>query len=112
MRIDIQSIGFISKQELKNFVYEKVKTLARFYREVIGSEIFMRIDNSNTKVSKVCQIRVAIPGNDLMARAQCRTFEEATTKVVDALKRQIKNLKAKTINKRKNVIGIKNFYND
>ena len=36
MIIEIQSIDFTSKQELKNFVYEKVNTLVRFYKQVIG----------------------------------------------------------------------------
>ena len=93
MKIEIQSIDFTSGQELKNFVYEKVKTLARFYREAIGSEIYMKIDNSPIRENKVCQIKLAIPGNDLLASARGKTFEHATTKVVEALKRQIKNLK-------------------
>ena len=45
MKVEIKSIAFTSKQELKNFVYEKVNTLVRFYGEVIGSEVFLRLDN-------------------------------------------------------------------
>ena len=38
-------------------------------------------------------VKLAIPGNDLLASARGKTFEHATTKVVEALKKQIKNLK-------------------
>ena len=107
MQIEIKSIDFTSKQELNDFVYEKLNTLVRFYKQVIGSEVFLRLDNSNTRDNKVCQIRLAIPGNDLLATARSKTFEQATLKVVKALKRQIQNLKTKSINKRKNVTEIK-----
>ena len=112
MKAEIKSIGFTSGQELKNFIYEKVNTLVRFYREVIGSEIFLRLDNSHTRKNKVCQIRLAIPGNDLMASARSKTFEQATLKVVKTLKRQIENLKTKSINKRKIVTEIRTFGNE
>ena len=95
MKIEIQWIDFTSKQELKDFVYEKVNTLVRFYREVIGSEIVLRIDNSHTRENKVCQIRLTIPGNDLLATGRSKTFEQATLKVVKALRRQIQKLKNK-----------------
>ncbi len=93
MKIKIQSIAFNSKQELKDFVYEKVNTLVRFYRKIIGSEIYMKIDNSHPMVNKVCQIRLAIPGYDLWASARSETFEQATLKVIKALKKQIPKLK-------------------
>ncbi len=112
MKVEIKSIAFTSKQELKNFVYEKVNTLVRFYKEVIASEIFLRLDNSNTKENKVCQIRLAIPGNDLLATARSKTFEQATLKVVKALKRQIKNLKTKSINRRKIAAEMKSSGNE
>ena len=98
MKVEIKSIAFTSKQELKNFVYEKVNTLVRFYREVIDSEVFLRLDNSHAKENKVCKIRLAIPGNDLLATARGKTFEQATLKVVKALKSQIQKLKIKQYN--------------
>ena len=93
MKIEIKSIAFSSKQELKNFVYEKVNTLVRFYNQVIGSEILLRLDNSHTRENKVCQIRLVIPGYDLWASARSETFEQATLKVIKALKKQIPKLK-------------------
>ena len=93
MKIEIQSIAFTPRQEIKDFVYEKVNTLVRFCKQVIGSEVFLRFDNSHTRDNKVCQIRLAIPGNDLLATARSKTFEQATLKVVRALKSQIQKLK-------------------
>ena len=55
----------------------------------------------------MCEIRLAIPGNDLMASAQCKTFEEAVAQCVEALEKQIKKRKTKIIAKRKNIAEIK-----
>lgn len=112
MQIEIKSIDFTSKQELNDFVYEKLNTLVRFYKQVIGSEVFLRLDSSKTRDNKVCQIRLAIPGNDLLATGRSKTFEQATLKVVKALKKQIQNLKTKSINKRNIVTEIKSFGNE
>ena len=55
----------------------------------------------------MCEIRLAIPGNDLLANAQCKTFEEAVAQCVEALEKQIKKRKTKIIGKRKNIAEIK-----
>ena len=108
----IKYISFSSKQELKDFVYKKVNTLVRFYKEVIGSDIFLRLDNSHTRENKVCQIRLVIPGYDLWASAKSNSFEKATLLVVKSLKKQIENLKNKSISKRKDIAEINNFANE
>lgn len=93
MKIEIRFIDFTYKQELKDFVYEKVNTLVRFYKQVIGSEVFFRLHNSHTENYKICQIKLVIPSNDLLATARIKTFEQATLKVDGALKSQIQKLK-------------------
>ncbi len=112
MKVEIQTIAFTNKQELNNFVYEKVNAPVRFYNQVFGSEIFLRLDNSHTKENKVCQIKLVISGYDLWARSRSEIFEQATLKVVKALKKQIENLKTKSISKRKNITEIKYFDNE
>lgn len=109
MKIDIQSRDFTAKEELLNFINEKVEKLERFYAEIISSEVCLFIDKSDTNDNKVCEIRLVIPGNDLFAKAQCKSFEEATSASVGALERQIEKHKNKIIGKRKNVPGAINI---
>ena len=45
--------------------------------------------------NKIVQIIIQIPGNDLMAKERCKTFEEATDLCVETLSRQIKRHKEK-----------------
>ena len=43
--------------------------------------------------NKVCEIRLAVPGNDLFAKKHSDSFEDAVTKVIDALREQIEKMK-------------------
>ena len=45
--------------------------------------------------NKIAEIKLSIPGNNLFAKKQCKTFEEATDSVVEALRRQIRKKKGK-----------------
>lgn len=103
MKIDIQSPGFTVNQELTGFINEKVEKLSRYYGEIISSEVSLRLDNSDTKENKLCEIRLAIPGNDLLASAQCKTFEEAVSNAVEIIKGQIKRKKTKIIGTRNDI---------
>ena len=100
MKINIQSIAFTLRKEASDFIQNKVKKLTRFYREIIGIEVSLKVDKSGTKDNKVCRIRLIIPGNDMLSGARCETFEAATAQAVEALERQIERRKTKVINNR------------
>lgn len=92
MNTRIQSIGFKAKEELTEFVTKKVNDLARFNESIFSSEVILKLDNNATGENKICEIRLMIPGNDLFAKRQSSTFEEATKQVVEALQKQIEKI--------------------
>jgi ribosome hibernation promoting factor len=103
MTTTIQSIGFTASEELTSFVRERTTRLGHYLESIISSEVCLSTDKSDTKENKVCDIRLIIPGNDLLASAQCKSFEEATTKAADALMKQIEKHKTKLLAKRTSV---------
>ena len=103
MNIKIKTLGFTAKQKLTDFVNEKVKKFSYLYDKIISSEVSFSLDKSDTKENKVCDIRLVIPGNDLLSSAQCKTFEEATAQAVEALERQIEKKKTKLNAARKSI---------
>jgi len=100
MTTNIQSVGFTASEELTVFIKERTAKLGQFLETIISSEVCLSTDKSLTKENKVCDIRLVIPGNDLMASAQCKSFEEATVKAADALVKQIDKHKTKIYSKR------------
>lgn len=103
MKIDIQSPGLTPNHELENFVYEEVERFFHLYKEVISCEVCLSLDSSSTKENKNCRMRLSIPGNDLLATARCRTFEEAVASAVKIIKGQIKRKKTKVIGTRNDI---------
>ena len=95
MKIRVQSIHFDADSKLLEFIQEKVDKLIHFYDHIIGGEVVLKLDKASDMKNKILQILIQIPGNDLMAKEQCRTFEEATDLCVDTLTRQIKRYKEK-----------------
>ena len=89
MKIRIQSIHFNADQKLLNFVNDKVDKLMHFYDHIIEGEVFLKLDKASDLQNKIVQIKLQIPGNDLITKYQCRTFEEATDLCVEALSKQI-----------------------
>lgn len=95
MQVNINSVHFKADKKLMAFINEKVEKLSNFYEGVIGSDVTLKLENSELPDNKVAEIRLFIRGNDLYAKKQCKTFEEATDTAVDALKRQISKHKKK-----------------
>jgi len=103
MTTNIQSIGFTASEELLTYIKEKTARLGHYLESIISSEVCLSTDKSDTKENKVCDIRLIIPGNDLLASAQCKSFEEAASRASDALIKQIEKVKTKLDVKRTNL---------
>lgn len=96
MNIKIHSIHFDADKKLLALINKKIKKLSHFFDAVIGAEVYLKVDKSDTADNKVVEIKVNVPGNDLFVKRQCQTFEEATDECMGALTQQIKKRKEKT----------------
>lgn len=95
MQVNINSVHFKADKKLVAFINEKVEKLSNFYEGVIGTDVTLKLENSEFPDNKIAEIRLYIRGNDLYAKKQSKTFEEAADTAVDALKRQISKHKSK-----------------
>jgi putative sigma-54 modulation protein len=95
MNIKINSVHFDADKKLLEFVNNKVKKLFQLYDDIVGAEIFLRLENTQELENKIAEIKLEIPGNDLFAKKQSKSFEEAVDNAADALKRQIHKHKDK-----------------
>ncbi|NCA85240.1 MAG: ribosome-associated translation inhibitor RaiA [Clostridia bacterium] len=89
MQIDIRSIHFKTDKKLDDFIKEKISKLQQYFDGVIAAEITLKLANIDGVENKIADIKLAIPGNDLYASKQSKSFEEATDGAVDALRRQL-----------------------
>jgi len=95
MNIRINAVRFDADNKLEQFIEKKVKKLAQYFDDILNAEVFLRLENTTELENKVVEIRLDIPGSDLFARKQSKSFEASTDSAVDALKQQILKHKEK-----------------
>lgn len=95
MDLKIHSIKFDADQKLIQFIESKVTKLEKVFDNIIETEVFLRLDKNQNTENKLVEMKISIPGNELFAKKQCKSFEEAADQSVEALRRQIKKHKEK-----------------
>ena len=95
MKVKVNAIHFSADQKLIDFINERVEKLETFYDKIISSEATLKIEESAGKENKTVEIQLSIPGKDLFAKKNGKSFEEATDNVVEALRRQLRKHKTK-----------------
>lgn len=102
MKIRVQSIHFTADSKLLDFIQRKVDKLDQFFDQIISGEVYLKLENTEDEENKITEIKLMIPGNDLFAKEQCKTFEEATDKAIESLRRQLDKHKEKLRSKMSN----------
>ena len=93
MNINISSLHFKADQKLEAFITEKVEKLEKMHDGILGAEVKLKLENTDAPENKTTAIRININGYDVMAGKTAKSFEEATSEAVEALKKQL--IKAK-----------------
>lgn len=95
MKWDIQTVGFSATEELVNYTKNKIEGLQKFYDQIVGAEVYLKLVQDDKNNTKVADIKLNIPGNDLMGSSTTEGFEKSVNESVDKLKGQIRKLKTK-----------------
>ncbi|MGQ9620647.1 MAG: HPF/RaiA family ribosome-associated protein [Bacteroidales bacterium] len=95
LNIQIHSVRFDADKKLIRFVNQKLTKLNHLSNGIVSAEVYLRIERVQEKENKICEIKIEFPRGPLFARKQSKTFEEATSFAVDALKKQIVRQKEK-----------------
>ena len=95
MKVSINSVQFKADTDLKDFIQERISKLAGIYNGVIGSDVILKVDNSEKEVNKIVEIKIVVKGSNLFAKKQSKSFEEATDSAVEALRKQLVKYKEK-----------------
>jgi len=93
MEINIKSLKFDADQKLVAFVEKKVGRLAKFHEGAGTVDVILSLlkepENKNVK------IQIHVPGEDMIIERNAKTFEDAVTECVDAMKEKLTRAKEK-----------------
>ncbi len=95
MKVSVQSVNFNIDDDLVKFIERKVNTLEKFHDHLLGAEVYLKVQKSSDKENKITEIRINLPGNDIVVKKQSKKFEEGVSMAVDSIKRQLVKRKEK-----------------
>lgn len=95
MTINIQSVNFNAKPGLEDYVQTKLSKLEQFYDKIISVQVLMRVENVSEKENKFVDIKLEVPGDDIVVKKSGQSFEECIDLSVDTLKKLIIRKKEK-----------------
>ncbi len=95
MNIKIQSVNFDADKKLVSFVEGRVGKLQQYFDNIVGVESFLKVEKSESFDNKTVEIKVLLPGKEIFAKKQSKSFEEAADESVEALRRQLVKYKEK-----------------
>lgn len=95
MEIKINSVGFSASSQLEEFIQKKMSKLEKYHDAVLGVEIALKLEKDDKLENKVVEVGVNIKGQDIFAKKNAKTFEEAVDELYDVVKRQLVKNKEK-----------------
>lgn len=95
MKVITQSVNFSADKKLIDFIQKRMDKLDLFYDKVIQTDVFLKVENTSDKENKIVEIRINVPGDDLMVKKVAKTFEEAVDSCTNSLERVLVKRKEK-----------------
>ena len=95
MDLRIQTVHFNADKKLIEFIEKKLTKIEKMWDAIQAFEVTLKIDKDEASANKVVDIKVIVPGADIVSRKQSPTFEEAVDLLIDVLQRQVIKAKEK-----------------
>ncbi len=95
MKVFTQSVNFTADKKLLDYIEKKIEGLEKFHDKIVDVEVFLKVQKTSEKENKITEVKINIPGNELMIKKVNKTFEEGISVAVDSLKRSLKKSKEK-----------------
>lgn len=95
--INVKSLKFNADEKLLEYIDKKVGKVEKFFDNLGDIDVTLSIlpDAENKSV----KLQTRFPGEDLVIERNAKTFEEAVTEAVDAMKEKIVRAKEKRFDK-------------
>jgi len=89
MKTIIQSPDFTANTTLLGFVQNNIDKLEFASDRISECRVCLKLDRSDEKENKICEIKLFVPGDNFFASKQSHSFEDATVRAIEAVKHQL-----------------------
>ena len=95
MNVNFQSVNYTADTKLVEFTQKRVKKITQYYDQIVDVFVYTKVENSSNKINKFAELRIGIPGDDVIVKKTAKSFEEAINQAADSAERVLKRRKEK-----------------
>ncbi len=95
MTINFQAVNFNTKPGLEEYLEKKLEKLETLSDKIIAANVSFKLENTSDKNNKTVDIKLEVPGDDIVVSKTGQSFEECIDLSVDTLKKLIIRMKEK-----------------
>ena len=95
MNINFQSVNYNADNKLIEFAEKRIKKISQFYLNIIDVFVYTKVENTNDRINKLAELKIGIPGDDVVVKKMAKSFEEAINLAADSAERILKKHKEK-----------------
>ncbi|MFB9865336.1 ribosome-associated translation inhibitor RaiA [Rufibacter immobilis] len=95
MKLQIRSVHFTADQSLLDFLQKKIDKLDTFFDRIVSGEVVLRVQKPESHDNKLVELKLFVPGATLFCKEEAGTFETATDKAIEDMKKQLIRYKDK-----------------
>tara|TARA_B100000780_G_scaffold154555_1_gene108090 strand:+ start:76 stop:300 length:225 start_codon:yes stop_codon:yes gene_type:complete len=70
--IHFRAVNYNAYTKLKEFVIQRLDKLSHFYNQIIEIYVFTKVENTSDKKNKKAEIKISIPGNNVVVKKICK----------------------------------------
>ncbi|MCB0581143.1 MAG: ribosome-associated translation inhibitor RaiA [Phaeodactylibacter sp.] len=89
MRVHTESVQFKADQKLIDYIEKRLNKMDQFFDRIIEARVTLKLENSGQIKDKIAEVRLNVPGEQLIAKEASKTFEASVDAAAAALKRQL-----------------------
>ena len=95
MNINFQSVNYNADSKLIEFAENRIKKISQFYLNIIDVFVYTKVENTNDRINKLVELKIGIPGDDVVVKKVAKTFEEAINLAANSAEKILKRRKNK-----------------
>lgn len=95
MNVNFQSVNYTADTKLIEFTQKRVEKITQFYDHIVDVFVYTKVENSSNKINKFAELKIGIPGDDVIVKKTAKSFEEAISQAADSAERVLKRRKEK-----------------
>ncbi len=81
---------------LQKYIEKRLSKLNLYYNRIVSIDLYLNLDNHNDQTNKSVELRVNIPGDDVVVGKKSESFEKSLDMAASSAERMLKRRKEKS----------------